>query len=748
MLNTPALPDPLARTAGGIAPTDYNQCIDWLSFPGYDAREGLITAAYPGTCNWLLEDEGFGAWIKSVKGIFWIKGKPGSGKSTIMKHLLDLVRSEKTNELSSVFPVFAATFFNARGSSLETSREGFLRSSIIQILQQKPELFKCIEEDYLGSKKQFSEPLLTKMLKVLVRECSLTSRVGLLVDALDEYDGLIREQIGLFLELIRISQESGYLMSICVSGRPVHALTAWLEYYPQLTLEDHSSVDIATYVVAKTSRISSTADAYIYKEFREDIMERSKGVFLWVVLVTEELLDAWEASESIAGLRTKLAAIPEDLDDCFGRMLRRIPRSQFSETVAVFKCVLAALRPLTLKELRVALAFGSDDSFESIAEMESSDKVVHGDDGLERRVQSCCGGLIEITKESLTVQAIHQTVLDYLLAPNRLQSVLADQPALTLAQCHQYLLQACINYLSVPELKDIPVYMENAFRETEKPNYLKNFEFLSYSLLNWVDHYIGAEEEGESQAPKIEEFARPENEHFFTWYRLYCQCFANGCDGTNPPFLSFAAEHNLLGYVEDHINRNPISSTDSGEFGGPIQAATISGNLKMVRLLLDHGVDVNTQGGRFGTAMAAAITFQDHGMINLLCEYGANISLQAPGSPMPGSDRWIGHRNPFSRSRVQNRALLLDHFPSMSNQGLACYGNEIGYTAPIVSRRKSSHSLSASPIYAEMTDSADGSGFAYTEITTSDQDFQVYLSCEGDGGSGGGLAAAAAADDD
>ena len=435
----------------------------------------------------------------------------------------------------------------------------------------------------------------------------------------------------------------------------------------------------------------------MYKEFGEDIMEKSKGVFLWVVLVIEELLNAWEASESIASLRTKLAAIPEDLDDFFGRMLRRIPRSQFSETVAVFKCVLAALRPLTLKELRVALTFGSDDTFESIAEMRSSDKVIHGDDGLERRVQSCCGGLIGITKDSLTVQVIHQTVLDYLLALNRLQSVPADQPAFTLAQCHQFLLPACMNYLSVPELKETPVHMESAFRAIEKPNDLENFEFLSYSLLNWVDHYIGAEEGGESQAPKIEEFARPENDHFFTWYRLHCQCFVNGWNGTNPPFLSFAAEHNLLGYVEDYINRNPVSSTDSGEFGGPIQAATISGNLKMVRLLLDHGVDVNAQGGRFGTAMAAAITLQNHEMIKLLCEYGANILFQAPGSPMPGSDRWVGHRNSFSRSRIQNRTLLGDHSSSMSKQELAFYGNEIGYTAPIVSRRKSRHSLSASP---------------------------------------------------
>ena len=673
MLFTPAFRDPRPLPGEGLAPTDYQNCIDWLSFPGYNAREGHITAAYPGTCNWVLEDEDFGAWIQSANGIFWIKGKPGSGKSTIMKYLLDPIKSGEASGLSDVFPVYTATFFNARDSSLETSHEGFLRSSIIQILHQKPELFKYIEGDYLGSKKQLSESLLTKMLKTLVRQCSLTSRLGFLVDALDECDSPIREQLCFLEELIQITQESGYVMSICVSGRPLHTLTAWLDYYPQLTLEDHSSGDIATYVLEKTSRISSTTDAYMYDDFRNDIIQKSKGVFLWVVLVVEQLLDAWEVSESIVGLRTKLAAIPEDIDTFFGRMLRRIPRSQFPETVAIFKCVLAARKPLTLKELRVALAFGSDDSFDSIAQMRSSDKVLPGDDGLERRVQSCCGGLIEIRKESRTVQAIHQSVLDYLLAPDRLQSVLADQPAFTLANCHQYMLQACIGYLSVPELKSIPankefILFEGASQEIKLPPrlqlpqlkpkiHLKGFDFPSYSLLNWVDHYIGAEQGGTSQASKIEEFARPETKHFVTWYRLYCQCFANGWDRTEPPFPSFAAEHNLLGYVKDHINRNPIRSTDSGEFGGPVQAATISGNLQMARLLLDQGADVNAQGGRFGTAMAAAITVQNHEMIDMLREYGADISLQAPGNPFL-HDRWTGHRNPFSRERVQRRAFM------------------------------------------------------------------------------------------
>ena len=277
MLNRPVSPNTLARTE--LAQTEYHKCIEWLYFPGYDARERLITAAHPGTCNWMFENEGFGEWVQSNKNNLWIKGKPGSGKSIIMKHLFDLIRSEKSSGMSNVFPLYAAIFFNARGSSLETSCEGLLRSSIMQILQQKPKLFDHIQKDYLGVNGKFFDATLIKMMKILVRECSLTSRLCLLVDAIDECNAPVPQLLQLFEELIQASRERGFPMSICVSGRPVHTLTAWLGHYAQLTLEDHTSDDIATFVFAKTSCLSSARDAYIYEEFQQDIMEKSNGIF-------------------------------------------------------------------------------------------------------------------------------------------------------------------------------------------------------------------------------------------------------------------------------------------------------------------------------------------------------------------------------------------------------------------------------------------------------------------------------------
>ena len=83
--------------------------------------------------------------------------------------------------------------------------------------------------------------------------------------------------------------------------------------------------------------------------------------------------------------------------------------------------------------------------------------------------------------------------------------------------------------------------------------------------------------------------------------------------------------------------------------------ATIRGHLEMVRFLLDHGADINTQDGGFGTAMAAAITMRDHHMIKLLQHCGVDTEIQAPGSPIiddPGVRAWKNHRSPFSRSRI------------------------------------------------------------------------------------------------
>jgi hypothetical protein len=68
-----------------------NAYLDSLSFQQIDARLLNIKKAHGSTCNCLLEQLEYKQWldrdlIDDHHFFLWIKGKPGAGKSTIMKH--------------------------------------------------------------------------------------------------------------------------------------------------------------------------------------------------------------------------------------------------------------------------------------------------------------------------------------------------------------------------------------------------------------------------------------------------------------------------------------------------------------------------------------------------------------------------------------------------------------------------------------------------------------------------------------
>jgi len=58
-------------------------------------RKAIIADTHRGTFEWIYRDpevesepwSNYVKWLGSVEDIYWITGKPGSGKSTLMKYL-------------------------------------------------------------------------------------------------------------------------------------------------------------------------------------------------------------------------------------------------------------------------------------------------------------------------------------------------------------------------------------------------------------------------------------------------------------------------------------------------------------------------------------------------------------------------------------------------------------------------------------------------------------------------------------
>lgn len=129
-----------------------------------EAREDFVESAYVDTLDWLVPVESFtdtdeneaaktpqwkamrsfAAWVtQSDQNLFWICGKAGSGKSTLMKKLARASRLEAL--LQAQFPqsqcIMAAFWFSEQSkSALLKSREGLLRSLLHQLLSRCPDM--------------------------------------------------------------------------------------------------------------------------------------------------------------------------------------------------------------------------------------------------------------------------------------------------------------------------------------------------------------------------------------------------------------------------------------------------------------------------------------------------------------------------------------------------------------------------------------------------------------------------------
>lgn len=98
-----------------------------------------IKNAHVKTCKWLLKNSEYVDWLNPTKlgehyGFLWIKGKPGTGKSTLMKFALTNARKAMEDTIVILF------FFNARGEDLEKATIGTYWSLLLQLLEQLPAL--------------------------------------------------------------------------------------------------------------------------------------------------------------------------------------------------------------------------------------------------------------------------------------------------------------------------------------------------------------------------------------------------------------------------------------------------------------------------------------------------------------------------------------------------------------------------------------------------------------------------------
>ncbi|KAL3481918.1 hypothetical protein BJX99DRAFT_243296 [Aspergillus californicus] len=460
--------------------------LESLRFEQINSRKSTIKTAHAKSCQWFLSHPGYKAWLdpeqlKQHHGFLWISGKPGAGKSTIMKFAHSKIKSKACYKHT----VTASFFFNARGEHLEKSIPGMYRSLLLQLLEGYPDLQVVLDNFDLVPLNQNGCPSLNVLKSLFDNAVTALGQrpFTCFVDALDECDEQqVVDMVLYFEELAEKSTSKGVPLRICFSSRHYPYIT--IQRGIQLILEDQPghAEDMAVYV----SNRLQIRDPILIEELRPQLLVKAAGVFMWLVLVVDILNK--EYRKGGLALRKRLAEIPSGLSELFRDILRR-DNENMEDLLLCILWILYAKRPLQPKEFYHALWSGL--SLKGLVDPEIPDVSFRDDNDniYNKCVISSSKGLAEITKsQKPTIQFIHESVRDFLIKDKGLLELWPDLGLDSESPSHETLRQSCSLYMNrTSGLAAISKQLAEADPKGHM-EISKEYPFLEYATQHVLDH--------------------------------------------------------------------------------------------------------------------------------------------------------------------------------------------------------------------------------------------------------------------
>ena len=418
-----------------------------LTFERMSVRHSSIPNAHEKTFRWILHpsrfpssdprsEVGFRDWLSHGEGTYWISGKAGSGKSTLMKYLYNC---QDTKDCLRVWAngarlATAGFFFWLAGTEMQKSQQGLLQQLLFEILSTSPQWIQtiCPERCLQDFQPAWSVPELLatfKNLQFVIASNDSPTKLCLFIDGLDECNND-------HLDLIKTMQYLGGLenVKICVSSRPYNYFEDAFGQYRQskLELQRLTRDDIARYVQDKLQVMSKfslwNTDDLEFEHLISKIVDRAEGVFLWVFLVARSLREGVLNGDPLSLLHERLMEIPSDLEEFFDEMIRSVDKVYRRRMAHTFQIALASHKPLRL----LLYAFTDEGSSHSTAKQlvisaschRRSHNMLELEDNMKRQLNERYKGLLESTGSpgTMEVEFLHRTVRDF-LAGQRMQSL-------------------------------------------------------------------------------------------------------------------------------------------------------------------------------------------------------------------------------------------------------------------------------------------------------------------------------------
>ena len=358
-----------------------------------DDFEYFRSRSMQGSCRWFLDEPLFKTWLNqdNKSNVLWIWGIPGAGKSVLVSSVISYLRR---------IGIDCHYFFFRHRDQCKRSISTALRALAFQIARNLPQyrdrLLNLITDEF-AIQDVGLHILWDKLFGSSLCEMSLPSPIILVMDALDECDApqkLINLLTGFACSKgpVRILLTSRMDLEI---SNAVERLKSSLLF--QSLIFDATDNDIKKYISQEVGYL--LVDKQLKPSIFEKILKASRGSFLWVNLVMEEITKC----QSEAAIEKAISGILAGLDPMYRRMTASLDLNKRTYSQGLIETILMwvvhAHEPLCLPDLAQALA------------PEHTNFL-----NLEYTISHGCGGFVTVDSYQ-SVEMLHQTARRYLLEP-------------------------------------------------------------------------------------------------------------------------------------------------------------------------------------------------------------------------------------------------------------------------------------------------------------------------------------------
>lgn len=628
-----------------------------LKFVGMYDRHEEVVETFGKTFEWAYHDpkpdhpwSSFINWLRGEDGLYWINGKAGSGKSTLMRYLFDNPRTGDELRIWGGEHTDIAGFFFWNSGTVEQRSHTGLRSLLFEILKKRqrlvqpvlPELWDLEMSKILRPTEdgavwvRWTLPKLKKAFENLARQDIVPLKLCLFIDGLDEFEGE-------FNDIIEFCQSLAAFpgIKVCVSSRPLVEFGDAFRTMPGLMLHQLTFHDVEIYtrgMLDSHERMLQLAENEPERapQLVTEIVEAADGVFLWVKLVVKSLLAGLRNRDRISDLQIRLRLFPRDLDDFYRHMLQKVPVFYLGHASRLFQIVRASQSisnlPLTTLAVYFADENNPDVAIDAPIKHLSNAEVEMCCEDMDIRLKANCGGLLEISADSDNLHSdhdlmtralkiskrkvlyLHRTVKDFLEQPE-IWAGIQSHTTRSSFNPHVALLRSTVmrlkteivshgpgnnSFSNVWDLIEAAVtFAREAEIETSHAQTALLREVKRTSIHHW----------------KMEIVPPPGNWVTTIWKRIHPEslCLEESChckdDCCSHDFISFSIHYGMPRYALDEITQDPksvgcntgrpwldyalsVQLTPRPSFYGSPPPASFP-NLDLLSALLNYGSDPN-----------------------------------------------------------------------------------------------------------------------------------------------------------